>query len=746
MSNKFNSKIPPEITETLGRMRRGVQRYFIVDGLKYILAVLIAIIIADFLIDKTFRMDFYQRLVMLLLGAGCLIFVAFKRLIAPLMSRLSDDALLLELEQSHGGMNESLISALELSRMRVSEGANVSAKMIQETIDTGASQIKDVEISSAFKLKKMKINFYILLILFSCFVVGVFGALTNDSLSIWYKRNVLLQEVQWPSNYVLNVVGLYEDKIRVAKGDDVSIKVKVKEGYKLFPESIVIEFKSEKYNKSEEVLAGRDGVFISSPTGSMENAEFRVLSKEFETPWYPLEIVDRPSLDESISLDVTFPEYTKLKEKTLSADEGPYELIDGSTLKIYGETDKLLNKAFLKIDDLHIDLKIEGSSFNGELNGDNLKTGVYTIHVEDNEKGIFNQTSEMAGLGFNESPKFRLRVINDIKPKLNIKTTGLSGMIVPGAIIPYSGVIDDDFSIELVEIDYLTKEDTGDRRELSGKITPNGIKSKLGSKRIEMDGFVDLAPLDLAVNSRFSLLFSATDKNNITGPNVGRSTKMLFRIVGEAELRTDLLRREKEQRQLITESIKKQDLILTDSGAIAAELTDINELTRENKERMATLQKNQKNLGNDISNVVRALKGMVMEIKNNKLEEDDGVLQSRLNEKVIDPLVILTSQSLPSIAIELDEVRRINDKELRSVKFKAINESQLYVIQTLREVLIHMVRNEGYQQALNLLYEIQRAQERMNKMTTKAKEESLKNVIEEKRSDPVDDKKQTIEK
>ena len=34
----------------------------------------------------------------------------------------------------------------------------------------------------------------------------------------------------------------------------------------------------------------------------------------------------------------------------------------------------------------------------------------------------------------------------------------------------------------------------------------------------------------------------------------------------------------------------------------------------------------------------------------------------------------------------------------------------------------------------------------MNKMTTKAKEESLKNVIEEKRSDPVDDKKQTIEK
>ena len=30
------------------------------------------------------------------------------------------------------------------------------------------------------------------------------------------------------------------------------------------------------------------------------------------------------------------------------------------------------------------------------------------------------------------------------------------------------------------------------------------------------------------------------------------------------------------------------------------------------------------------------------------------------------------------------------------------------MIAVMREVLVHMVRNEGYQQAVNLLYEIQR--------------------------------------
>jgi hypothetical protein len=59
----------------------------------------------------------------------------------------------------------------------------------------------------------------------------------------------------------------------------------------------------------------------------------------------------------------------------------------------------------------------------------------------------------------------------------------------------------------------------------------------------------------------------------------------------------------------------------------------------------------------------------------------------------------------------------------------------------MREVLVHMVRNEGYQQAVNLLYEIQRAQERMRLMTMKAKEEALNNVLRDKRKNSnVDDK------
>ena len=48
----------------------------------------------------------------------------------------------------------------------------------------------------------------------------------------------------------------------------------------------------------------------------------------------------------------------------------------------------------------------------GELSGNNLITGSYVINVEDNEIES-NMDGETFGLGFNESPKFRLRIVND---------------------------------------------------------------------------------------------------------------------------------------------------------------------------------------------------------------------------------------------------------------------------------------------------------------------------------------------
>ena len=734
MSFKTTSEVPKQIRAAIGRMRRAVQRHFMVDGLKNILLALLVLIIIDFALDRTFRMDRPQRLIMLILSVSILGYVVYRKLLEPLLSQLSDDALMIELEEAEGGMDEVLISALELSRMDIGGNENVSIKMVENTINEGAAAASKVSIESAFRRKRMRANMLVLMSVLLCFVVGGILASRDEALKIWYKRNVLLSDISWPSNYVLQLSGNKDGKIRVPRGEDWSLLVSVKEDHKELPSSVILEYRYEKgKRKSTESMTPNSAgdEFRSSVIDTSEPLKLRVRSKEYETEWIPMELVDRPKV-ENFSISASYPDYTGLGEKALSIDEGPYNLLNGTSIKITGAVNKSLRSASVTVGGVVHQLEVVGNEFTGSLSKEQVVSGVYEVDVEDLEEMGSSEGGKSVGLGLRERSRFKIRIQNDRKPKVMVSVEGVSGLIVPGAMIPYEGKVEDDYAVEEIEIKYSWKEDQGEREEVTGSLVPDNLVKFLGKKEIPLDGGFDLNGLDIPLNSRFSMLFSAKDNNEVSGPNVGESTRILLRVVGEAELRTDLLRREKEQRQILLELVKKQDLLLTDTGALAAELLDIDILGRSEKERLAELQKRQKLLSVNINNIVKRLDGMVSEIINNRLEDDDGILKQRLRQKVIVPLGSLVKEVIPVAALELDSSRRILEKDSRNESMRVAGQSQVTALEIMKEVLVHMVRNEGYQQAVNLLYEIQRAQERMNEMTAKAKEESLSNVVREK--------------
>lgn len=734
MSFKTTSKVPKQIRAAIGRMRRAVQRHFMVDGLKNILLALLVLIIIDFALDRTFRMDRPQRLIMLILSVSIVGYVVYRKLLEPLLSQLSDDALMIELEEAEGGMDEVLISALELSRMDIGGNENVSIKMVENTINEGAAAASKVSIKSAFRRKRMRANMLVLMSVLLCFAVGGIFASRDEVLKIWYKRNVLLSDISWPSNYILQLSGYKDGKIRVPRGEDWSLLVSVKKDHKELPSSVILEYRYEKgKRKSTESMTPNSAgdEFRSSVIDTSDPLKLRVRSKEYETEWVPMELVDRPKV-ENFSISASYPGYTGLGEQVLSINEGPYNLLNGTSIKITGAVNKSLRSASVTVGGVVHPLEVVGNEFTGSLSKEKVVSGVYEVDVEDLEEMGSSEGGNSVGLGLRERSRFKIRIQNDRKPKVMVSVEGVSGLIVPGAMIPYEGKVEDDYAVEEIKIKYSWKEDQGEREEVADSLVPDNLVKFLGKKEIPLNGVFDLNGLDIPLNSRFSMLFSAKDNNEVSGPNVGESTRILLRVVGEAELRTDLLRREKEQRQILLELVKKQDLLLTDTGALAAELLDIDILGRSEKERLAELQKRQKLLSVNINNIVKRLDGMVSEIINNRLEDDDGILKQRLRQKVIVPLGSLVDEVIPVAALELDSSRRILEKDSRNESMRVAEQFQFTALEVMKEVLVHMVRNEGYQQAVNLLYEIQRAQERMNKMTAKAKEESLSNVVREK--------------
>ena len=61
---------------------------------------------------------------------------------------------------------------------------------------------------------------------------------------------------------------------------------------------------------------------------------------------------------------------------------------------------------------------------------------------------------------------------------------------------------------------------------------------------------------------------------------------------------------------------------------------------------------------------------------------------------------------------------------------KQVVTRQKEIADAMRSILTHMVKAEGYQEAVNLLYEIQKTQQDVYDRTIKEKQERIKGIIE----------------
>ena len=193
------SIVPSPIASRLDLLRRRVWSWLMVDGLSRLSLCLVGLIAIDLLVDWSFQMDRPQRVVMLLLTLGTIAVVSYRRLWQPLAVRPTDDALCLQVERQHPELGESLISALQFSRLTgLPDGA--SAAMVQATIERGSRVASEINFDSVLHQRRFQTNVALLavgLVFLGGTAASVFA---TDTFSIWFNRNVLLGDREWPQD------------------------------------------------------------------------------------------------------------------------------------------------------------------------------------------------------------------------------------------------------------------------------------------------------------------------------------------------------------------------------------------------------------------------------------------------------------------------------------------------------------------------------------------------------------------
>ncbi len=706
--------IPKAFLQKLAGMRGKLTRWIMVYGLSRWLLVALGILAADMALDRLFKMDLAQRLVMLVVMAAIAIVYFFWKVIKPLGARPNDDALIYEVESKNPGLQESLLSGVQLSREKDLVAQGVSLQLAEATIQQSLEDVQAIDFGQALDLQSHLRNWMLLI----CGLVisgGLAWGVTNSQfLKTWFNRNILLLEDQWPQSTYLEIAGVENGKLILPRGVDHRQLVTVTQDSQIKDVTLSLEIdnpggRTIHQMKPTGKLEGREHVFMFHNVSS--KFRFRASGGDDTTSWVDVELVEPPNIIE-LSVQALLPEYTGV-ESVAYTGMGPHSVLLGSKLKVDIRTNKPLSEA---------ELKLGEESFAMSKTGGDTSFGL-TIPAGDGQLSGGEYEFELVdptGLKSSRRSKFKIAIKEDEAPKVRANLWGISGLVSSRAILPTSYQAADEYGLRNAAFDCNWKvadDDASGQREV---LIAEFGKQEDGSptRKVKQDAALDLVDLNLKPGTSFRFTVAAFDSFP-TAPKVGRSQEFLLRVVTDEELRADLLRREIEQRKAFDQAYQIQMELATEIQAVAARRvapgTSKDDFDSQREAAFIELVRNQKGIGTAIDRVANRFEDFLVEVKNNRLDEaenaadlgDDQRIEVRFDQRIIQPIRQLDTELISLATRHMDNCRRaVAAEDELGAAVETTVEVQLLILEEMKRILSAMNDSENFQEVINDLLEI----------------------------------------
>ncbi|MCA9104639.1 MAG: hypothetical protein KDA83_04385 [Planctomycetales bacterium] len=715
------------IADRIQQLRRQLSQAVWVRGLGRILLLLIGLVAVDLLLDWTFRFDRSQRIVMLGLIIVALVWAVRRWLVLPLSLSTSDDGLCLELERADNNHRNALISAWQLSRTKDWQQKGLSTSLVEATIRLGSDAAAHVDTRRLFDLGESRRNITMLVLGMAGVVALGAGSATVEPLKIWLDRNILLGDSQWPQKTYLIVEGLDDEgRLPVVRGEDHKLVVRIDERSENKDVEVFFDYRDagSRYRQKLRKFEQEGDVRFEHTFGTVVTEfKFQVFGGDARSEWIQVRLVEPPGF-EQITMTARPPEYTGLAPFELERGRSPYDLPLGSSLVVEGVANKPLATAELRSTERNFPFELtDPTHARVEIPAADLIEGKYVFDFVDSQ-----------GLTTRRPPSFNIRLIEDRAPRVRASTYGIGGLVVPRARVPMKVAIEDEYQIVDARLQYTWKGDQSDSIAQENEVTIEEAAALLPSPKVDFNTVLDLEPLQIPEGASLLLTIRSHD-NKVDEPNDGESKTFLLRVVSESELRTDLLRREREQREVFERQMTEQEEMLTDIMAAAAEIRR-SEMTSEPPaidaiEMLLTVRRRQRALGTQLLQIADTFEAMLIEAENNRLDEESGRLRDRIGRQIVDPIRKLVDEELAFVDESLDSARVSGDTgEPLAVRMDETTELQREVTEQLETILAAMVKAEGYQEAINLLREIERTQQRVRDETDAERRRRIQSIFE----------------
>jgi len=519
------------IPAKLGRVRRLLRVGIVAAGAGRMAVFLSAGAALSFVLDRTLRLPGGARAVALTGFGAFAAWQAFTRLIAPALRSMPDEAIALELEERRPGLCDLLGSAAFF--LQAGPSGSLALDLQQAAIRRASTAAAQIDARALVDWRPVRR--WVALGALSALSVGAAAVVHPHAARLWFARNVMLSSREWPRVTQLSLLDAPPGVLHVARGVDVPIRVRASG---VIPRTAELHVRGAAGRRTLPMERTGDDLFVAELPQVSESVDVSVRAGDGRLGPYRIEAVDRPAVAQARMI-VRPPGYISTQPSELAWRSARFDVPKGSTVTVALAATKPLSDARWR----------QGDAPFRPMARPERQSAECSFDVSDDMRCTFTLTDETGIEG--ESPlEADISAVRDRAPEVTLQAPCVGAMVLPTARVPIIVSVADDYGVAAVWLE---------RR--FGKVDWPLVMLRDGGATVDVTAsrVLDLAEMDLPPRGRLVLRAGARDLCTIDGPNTGRSSPLVLRLVSMEELLRALVLTQQDLRRDLEAQIRREE-------------------------------------------------------------------------------------------------------------------------------------------------------------------------------------------
>lgn len=616
------------LIQRLNKLRTHQTRNQVLFGIALSCAVLLGAGFLLVIVETTLYLSPTAKVVLLTSLVGGIAYILVRYAVSPVLSPPSLENLALQIEKHFGGLQQQLISALQLWQEK--DAPNQSQALIQAAIERADKDTAHLHFEKVINHHQTRQACYaslgIAIFCLLCFT------LWPTSLNSATQR--LLQPLTAFERPPETYIALRPGHAEVVAGEPFEIVADL---------SGIVPRKARLYTRENNA---QDWIPVVLPVRQNKARHtFPIVTRSFSyylsahdarTEPYDLTVRQRPLVTRVVH-DDTFPAYTQLPNRN-NQEGGDIVVPTGTKVDLRIETNHALDKAWLHFDD-DTQMPAQISENQARVSLTVNKDMRYTIQLQDPHM-IRNR----------EPVTYRMVALPDRIPDVRLLRPG-NAELGETMQVPVSAEAFDDYGITKMEIRYRLNDQTQEKRQAM----PLTQTSKEATSHLAWN----LTPFDLLPGDRITYRIRAYD--NHPKPNVGETPDYIIRFPSLYEIHQSTEQTQQESLEDMADVQSHSQALTEKLETLTRELRNKDNLDWQDKQKLEEAIQSQEDMNNQMQNTAEQLEKTLEKLEESGLLKDDTLQKL---EELQELLEQIQSPALQEAMEKLQKAMESADSEM----------------------------------------------------------------------------------